>query len=283
MTPVSWAHSLLAAGAPAHPSHLVGQVGRRHDSRVHRVLQVVGAVRDAVGPADDDSLRRRRSGPGPGVVAHPVQRLAAEVQRHEHDVGAPDGVVVAARQERVERLLAGMATWPVPAVVADGDGLGERDVETDGAGHGRGDLVHLERVREPGALVVLGEDEDLRLAGQPPERRRVQDAVAVPLEAGALSVGLLRPGPVSGTVRPGRARLHLRVLALLALHPAERPDRPHPGLALAVRPDDAVAADVSRGRRRPRAGARRGPRRVGSTLHRLRPGHESTLPVMYAR
>jgi hypothetical protein len=54
------------------------------------------------------------------------------------------------------------------------------------------DLGDLERVRQPGPLMVVGEHEDLGLAGEPTERRGVQDAVAVALEAGAERVGLLR-------------------------------------------------------------------------------------------
>jgi hypothetical protein len=71
----------------------------------------------------------------------------------------------------------------------------------DGGGH----LGHLERVGEPRALVVVGKDEDLCLAGQAPERRRVQDAVAIALEAGAQRVGLLvvarRPAPTARVAR----------------------------------------------------------------------------------
>ena len=71
----------------------------------------------------------------------------------------------------VERVLAGVAARAVPAVVAEGDGLGEGHVEPAGPGDAGGDLGHLEGVGEAGALVVLGEDEDLGLAGQAAEGR----------------------------------------------------------------------------------------------------------------
>ena len=87
-----------------------------------------------------------------------------------------------------------MAARAVAAVVAEGDGLGEGDVEAAGAGDGRGHLGDLEGVGEPGPLMVLGKDEDLGLAGQPPEGGGVQDAVPVALEAGAQRIGLLGPG-----------------------------------------------------------------------------------------
>ena len=77
----------------------------------------------------------------------------------------------------------------VPAVVAEGDGLGEGHVEADGPGDGRGHLGHLQGMGEAGALVVVGEHEDLGLAGQASERRGVQDAVTVAFEAGAQRIG----------------------------------------------------------------------------------------------
>src|SRR5207248_11331525 len=97
------------------------------------------------------------------------------------------------------------AAGTVAAVVAKGDGLGEGDVEQGGTGDTGGDLGHLEGVGEAGALMVVGEDEDLRLAGQSPERRGVKDPVAVALEAGAERVRILRDGPVSCPHCPGRA------------------------------------------------------------------------------
>jgi hypothetical protein len=102
---------------------------------------------------------------------------------------APHGVVEPAGHVRAERVLAGVAARAVPAVVAERDRLGECDVEAEGLSDRRGHLGDLEGVREPGALVVVGEDEHLRLAGQPAERARVQDAVAIALEAGAPRIG----------------------------------------------------------------------------------------------
>ena len=116
---------------------------------------------------------------------------------------APRRVVEPAGHVGVERVLAGVAAGPVAAVVAEGDGLGEGHVEAAGPGDGGGDLRHLERVGEAGALMVLGEDEDLCLAGQPAERGGVEDAVAVALEAGAPGVGLLGLRPVAGARRRG--------------------------------------------------------------------------------
>ena len=72
-----------------------------------------------------------------------------------------------------------------------------------------GHLRHLERMGQPRALMVLGEDEDLGLAGQPAEGGGVEDTVAVTLEAGAPHVGLLGHGGGrrrrAPGWRPGRA------------------------------------------------------------------------------
>ena len=82
----------------------------------------------------------------------------------------------------------------------------ERDVQPERAGDGHGDLGHLEGMGEAGALVVVGEDEHLGLAGESAERGRVQDAVAVALEARTQRVGLLLDGAVAGAVGAGGQR-----------------------------------------------------------------------------
>ena len=157
-------------------------------------------------PSGVDGCRAR-----PGVVADAVEGLLAQVEGRQRHVGAPGGVVEAARDVGGEGVLAGVAAGAVPAVVPEGDGLGQRHVEPAGPGDAGGHLGHLEGVGEPGALVVVGEDEDLGLAGQPPERRRVQDPVAVALEAGAPRVGLLGSGAVPGALGLGGARGQLLV------------------------------------------------------------------------
>ena len=53
--------------------------------------------------------------------------------------------------------------------------------------------------------MVVREDEDLRLAGQAAKGARVQDAVAVALEAGPEFVRFLFAGSVPRSVAPGRA------------------------------------------------------------------------------
>jgi len=91
------------------------------------------------------------------VVPDAVERLHAEVERLEGDVGAVDGVVVAAGEIRGERILGGVARRAVTAVVREGDGLDERKAEVGHPGDPGGDLCYLDGVREPGAeMIVFG-------------------------------------------------------------------------------------------------------------------------------
>ena len=121
----------------------------------HRVLEVVADVRDAIGPRHHLALGRGRRGPAPRVVAHAVERLDAQVERRERDVGAVDRVVVAAGHVRRERLLRRVAGRAVAAVVRERDRLGERHAQVGGPGDAGGDLRDLDRVGEPGAEVVV--------------------------------------------------------------------------------------------------------------------------------
>ena len=168
------------------------------------------------------------------MVGDAVDGLGAEVERGQRDVGPPGRVVEAVREEGVEGVLAGVPAGPVPAVVAEGDRLGQGHVEPAGPGHGRGHLGHLECVGEAGALMVLGEDEDLGLAGQAAERGGVQDPVPVPLEAGAPGVGLLGPGPLPGPDRTGGARSEERRPPAPHGPPARRVERVGAGGAAAI-------------------------------------------------
>ena len=114
----------------------------------------------------------------------------------------------------------------VPAVVGERDRLGERDVQPAAAGDADRHLRDLDRVREPGALVVLGER---RTPGTCPPGAgtpgAVQDPVEVALEAHPERVGLLGHAPGGRPHGPGRARRELRVLQVLPLLPVEQLDR----------------------------------------------------------
>ncbi len=132
------------------------------------------------------------------MVADPVERLGAQVQRPQGDIGAPGSVVETAIEVRRQGVLARMATRAVAAVVADRHRFHERHVEAQRLGDRAGDLGDFEGVGHPRALVIVGEHEHLGLARQAPESRIVQYPVAVSFEAGPERVGLLVDGPVAG-------------------------------------------------------------------------------------
>ena len=162
-----------------------------------RVERVVGEVRDPVGEADAERLRRRRRRLDlPRVRADPVAHLPGQVRVLEHleDPNALRGVVPAVRREvRRQGLLAGVAERRVADVVAERDRLGQRLVEAERRGQRARDLGDLHRVGQArDEVVALGVEEDLRLVLQPAERLGVDDPVAVALERGAELVGLLR-------------------------------------------------------------------------------------------
>ncbi len=175
---------------------------------------------DPVRPRDHLTLRCHRCGPRPRVVADAVECLTAQIERHEGDIGSPQRMVVAARQVRAEGILARVAAGAVPAIVAERDRLGECDIESERPRDRDCDLGHLEGVGQASALVVVGEDEDLGLACQTPERRRMQDAVTVAFETGAELIGFLFDEAVAAIVGAGcqeRHRFVLRTFSSIAI------------------------------------------------------------------
>ncbi len=59
-----------------------------------------------------------------------------------------------ARAELVERPFSGVAKGRVTQVMGQADGLGQVLVQAQGAGNGAGDLRHLQRMGQPGAVQV---------------------------------------------------------------------------------------------------------------------------------
>ena len=106
------------------------------------------------------------------------------------------GVVVEAAERReamVERALAGVAERRVAKVVTERRRFGQVLVEAERAAERAGDLGDFQCVRQAGAeMIALVEDEHLGLVGEPPERRRMDDSIAVAAEGaagGALALG----------------------------------------------------------------------------------------------
>jgi hypothetical protein len=116
------------------------------------------------------------------------------VLEHVHDPQALLVVVEAAGNQIVQHALAGMPERGVPEIVAERDGLGQFLVQPQHLRDAARDLRDLERVREPGAIVIAGRgEEDLGLVLQPPERLAVDDTVTIALERRADRIFLLRP------------------------------------------------------------------------------------------
>ncbi len=165
-------------------------------------------------------------------------------------------MVVALGQEGVEGVLAGVPARPVAAVVAQRDRLGQGDVHPDVAGDRGGHLGHLQRVGQPGALVIAGVHHDLGLPGQPPKGGGVHDPVAVAFEAGPLRVGLLLPGSIAGAEGPGGRGGEMLGLPRLALLAQDRTGQVQPRARLDARttpspgwPAIVVAQAIARGDR----------------------------------
>jgi len=87
----------------------------------------------------------------------------------------------------VERLLAGVTEGRVTKVMRQRNSFGKIFVELQCARRSAGDLRDLEAVRQARPeQVTFVVDENLGLVFEPPERRRVNDAVAVALELAAV-------------------------------------------------------------------------------------------------
>ena len=110
-------------------------------------------------------------------------QAAAVVLEQVDDAQALLVVVEAAGHQLIDDPLAGVAERRVPEIVAERDRFGELLVQPQHLGDRAGDLRHLERVRQPRAVVVAGRrEEHLRLVLEPAERLAVDDAIAVALK-----------------------------------------------------------------------------------------------------
>ena len=156
----------------------VEQLGKVADRLRHRALEALAAGVGERAVVLDEALQRL-----PGEV-QPVELGIAALQ--PGDDAQRLGVVVEAAPLRhllVQRILAGMAEGRVAEIVDQRDRLGEVLVAAQRPRQRAGDLRDLDRVGEPGAVVVaLMRDEDLRLVLQAAEGGGMDDAVAVALE-----------------------------------------------------------------------------------------------------
>jgi hypothetical protein len=76
-----------------------------------------------------------------------------------------------------------VAEWRVAKIMRERQRLGEIVVEAERAGKRASDLTDLERMgKSCSKMIALVRDKNLRLVGEPPERRAMDDAVAIPLK-----------------------------------------------------------------------------------------------------
>ena len=168
------------------------------------------------------------------MLDQPLQRLPGEVQPVVIGVALLEagddaqglGVVVEAPiglHDLLQGILARMAEGRVSQVVGEGQRLRQILVEAQRAGDGAGDLAHLDRMGQAGAVVVaLVGHEDLGLVGQSPEGGGMDDAVAIALvfrARGRRRLGKQPPPAQPGVHRKGRViggirGLHGQSLAL---------------------------------------------------------------------
>ena len=143
----------------------------------------------------------------PSRTSHVRLSPCAVVLEHVDDAQALLVVVEAARHQRVDDALAGVAERRVPEIVAERDRFGQLLVQPQHLGDRARDLRDLERVRQPRAVVIAGRrEEDLRLVLQPAERLAVDDAVAVALKRRADIVFGLRTQAPARVGALGRLR-----------------------------------------------------------------------------
>ena len=177
---------------PERGDRVRGQLVLAQDAGPQGVVDVVVYVRHPIDQPHDAALLRGRQGRATGVAEDAVAHRIGEVQALDVIDDAQRVLVVAEvaaealLRAPVEHLLADVPEGRMPEIVAEPDRLDEILVQRQRARDRPRDLGHLERVRQPRAVVIaLRRDEDLRLVLQAPERLGVHDPVAIALEGRA--------------------------------------------------------------------------------------------------
>ena len=202
-----------AAFPAAEPqADLPRQVLLGEDAAADGVFDIVVHIGDFIGIADHPALLRPAPCLAVAVRQDALSHLLGEIEaaavpfQTGHHPDALGGVVEVGVVDVLKGVFPGVAEGGMPQIVPQGDGLGEVLVEAQRPAQGAGDLANLQRVGQPGAVVVaLRGKKDLRFVGQPPEGVTVQDAVPVPLEGGTHGAFLLGELPAAGAVGKGGA------------------------------------------------------------------------------
>src|SRR5581483_10089113 len=159
-----------------------GEVGQlRFQAGLLLLDEALADVTEGAGPLEravlEDALARLKTQVEAAEGGVLVLQLVDHAQRLRIVFEAAPGT-----HAGVEGVLPGVAEGRVAEVVRQGDSLRQVLVQRQRAGHGAGDLRHLQRVGQARAeQVAFMVDEDLGLVLEAAERGRVHDAVAVAL------------------------------------------------------------------------------------------------------
>ena len=103
----------------------------------------------------------QRGGPGALGVAHQaVAHLPGEIQAGEaalQPIHHPQALLIMAETmgaQLVQRPLPCMAKGGMPQIMPQGNGFGQILVQAQRPGNGAGNLIHLQRVGQPGAVMI---------------------------------------------------------------------------------------------------------------------------------
>ena len=191
---MSWTRVSIrfAAGRPEQLDLLRRQIPLGDDPGPQRVVDVVVDVGD---PVHDPSPPSPPASPASrarcGAGSRPAPARSGSAPAHRPPAARPPAASARCGESRrpCSRSASSSTSspmWPngrVAEVVAEPDRLGQVLVQPQRPRHRARDEAGLERVGEPGPVVVaLGRDEHLRLVLEAPERLRVDDPVAVALE-----------------------------------------------------------------------------------------------------
>jgi len=189
-------------------------------ARISRELEVLelAIVRNGAGDAVGGVAGSRP----PGLVEQRTVVLCKPFQHFPTEVEAIEGGVAALEpryhRERlrivietamvgeamVERTFAGVTERRMTEIVCESASLGQVFVKSERTGERARDLGHLQGVGQPGAVMIaLVVDEDLRLVGETPESRRVDDPVAIPAKSAAPGARrlLIQAAPAGSRIR----------------------------------------------------------------------------------
>ena len=150
------------------------------------------------------------------MIADAVEGFRAQVERSQRNISPPRRMIESIREKEIECIFAGVSARPVSTVVSEGNCFGQCNVEPECSRDARCHLCDFQRMGEPGALVVVGENKDLCFAGKPAKRGSVQNAISVPFKTRPPCIRFLGPLAHSSAAGAGRPRHQEQGLPLLS-------------------------------------------------------------------